>query len=71
MAECICRYAPACEPHDHRTPNHGEGLGCYVHGHPIKELPINDNPRCPIEGGPTQRAGSCFVCVICGFSSSC
>ncbi len=28
-------------------------------------------PPCIWDNGPTQRAGSCFVCLICGTASSC
>jgi hypothetical protein len=28
-------------------------------------------PPCIWDNGPTQRAGSCFVCLLCGSASSC
>lgn len=71
MTECICHRRGACEPHEHRQPNHGASFGCIVHGHYVVQLPVNDNPKCILDGGPTRRAGSCFVCVICGNSTSC
>ena len=28
-------------------------------------------PPCIWDNGPTQRAGSCFVCILCGNSTAC
>lgn len=69
--DCICRYKPYCDPHDHRGANHGTGAGCIVHGHPIVQMPTNGNPRCVLCDNPTQRTGSCYTCLACGQTTSC
>lgn len=37
----------------------------------ILKLPDNGNPTCWRDGSPTQRAGSCYICMICGTTTGC
>lgn len=66
---CYCKHRPTCEKH----PHHDESGTCALHGH----ISLNmakvgmDGPPCIWDNAPTQRAGSCFVCVMCGSSTSC
>ena len=28
-------------------------------------------PPCIFDGGPTQRTGACYTCILCGSTTSC
>lgn len=51
------------------------GLSVYDADSPVLLRPIFihtlTNPPCVICTGPTQRSGSCFVCLSCGQTTSC
>lgn len=38
---------------------------------PPANQPGIEGPPCIWDNAPTRRAGSCFVCIMCGSSTSC